>query len=133
MTLFKFNFGLYRVAPSSSEPWNRLKSLTLLVLVALAASSVCGVVASAQVDAGQIAGTVVDQSGAVIPDASVTVRNLATNVTRAAVSSSTGAYLVTGLEPGNYQLTVTSGSFKPFAPRSKSPSAATLLWMPGCQ
>ena len=78
-----------------------------------------GAVATAQVDLGQISGTVVDQSGAVVPGATVTVKNLATNTTRTTVSSQTGAYQVPGLEPGTYQITVTSGSFKPFTAKAE--------------
>jgi hypothetical protein len=71
-------------------------------------------VAMAQVDTGEVSGTVLDQTGAVVPGAAIVVRNVATNVERRAVSSSTGAYLLTGLEPGTYQVTATAGSFKPF-------------------
>ncbi len=110
-----FSLELSRAAALSGKPWSRFRSLTLLVSVAVAALSACGVVASAQVDAGQIAGTVADQTGAVVPDASITIRNLATNVSRTAVSSVTGAYLINGLEPGTYQVTVDSASFRPFA------------------
>jgi hypothetical protein len=37
------------------------------------------VFAFAQVESGQIAGTVTDESGAVVPNATVTVKNLASN------------------------------------------------------
>ncbi len=68
----------------------------------------------AQVEAGQIAGTVTDQSGAVVPNASVAATNLATNAERTSQTSTTGAYLVTGLEPATYQVTVKVGGFQPF-------------------
>jgi hypothetical protein len=71
-------------------------------------------VASAQVETGQISGTVVDQSGAIVTNATITVKNLSTNAARNTQSSATGAYNVLGLEPGTYQITVTSGSFQPF-------------------
>ena len=70
--------------------------------------------APAQVESGQIAGTVTDQSGAVVTGATVTVRNVATGAQRTAQTSATGAYSVTGLEPASYQVTVSSSSFKPF-------------------
>ena len=114
MTLFRFNHLLFRGAASSGQPWHRLKSLTGLVFLAIAASSVCGVVASAQVYTGQIAGTVMDQTGAIVPNATVAIKNLSTNTVRNTVSSSTGAYLVLGLEPSIYQVTVSSNSFKTF-------------------
>ena len=70
--------------------------------------------AFAQVESGQIAGTVTDESGAVIPGATITVKNLASNAQRSAQSSQTGGYVVVGLEPGTYQVSVTSSQFKPF-------------------
>ena len=68
----------------------------------------------AQVETGQIAGTVVDQTGSAVTDAAITIINLSTGTVRNAVSSASGAYLVPGLEPAVYDLTVTSSSFKPF-------------------
>ena len=114
MRPFPFNFLPSRVAAFSVQPWIRFKLLTLLVLVAFAALSICGVVASAQVETGEIAGTVADQTGAAVPNATVAVKNLSTNTVRRAISSSSGAYLVLGLEPAIYQVTVSSNSFKSF-------------------
>jgi len=114
MTLFRFNSLLSRAVALSGRPWHRLKSSKLPVFVAFAALSLGGVVASAQVETGQIAGTVADQTGAAVAGAAVSVKNLSTNAMRTTVSSSTGAYLVTGLEPGIYEATVSSSSFKTF-------------------
>jgi hypothetical protein len=114
MTLFRFSFGLFRLDAFSVQRRNRFTSLTFLVAVAFAALSVCGKVASAQLESGQIAGTVMDQSGAIVPDAAVAIKNLSTNTVRNTVSSSSGAYLVLGLEPDIYQVTVSSSSFKTF-------------------
>jgi hypothetical protein len=68
----------------------------------------------AQVESGQITGTVTDQSGAVIPGATITVNNAATGAARSTLSSATGAYVVTSLEPASYEVTVSSGNFRPF-------------------
>ena len=53
--------------------------------------------AFAQVETGQIAGTVTDESGAVVPGATVTVKNLASNAQRTTATSPTGSYVVVGL------------------------------------
>jgi Carboxypeptidase regulatory-like domain/TonB dependent receptor-like, beta-barrel len=51
---------------------------------------------------GSIAGTVKDQSGAVIPDARVTVRESSTGVERTVTTNAAGAYRAPLLEPGVY-------------------------------
>jgi hypothetical protein len=111
MRLFRFNYGLFRSVAISDQPLNGFRFFTILVTVAL---SICGVMASAQVETGQIAGTVMDQTGAAVPHAAVTIKNLSTNSVRNAVSSESGAYLVPGLEPAVYQVSVSSNSFQPF-------------------
>jgi hypothetical protein len=50
-------------------------------------------------------GTITDEQGAVLPGVAVTVRHLETNVTRTAVSSETGKYLMPNLPPGSYEVT----------------------------
>jgi hypothetical protein len=67
-----------------------------------------------QAEAGSVAGTVTDQSGAMVTGATVIVKNLGTNATRVTQSSATGDYTVVGLEPATYEVTVTAGAFKPF-------------------
>jgi outer membrane receptor protein involved in Fe transport len=81
----------------------------------LAIMLVSGAIASAQVESGQIAGTVTDQSGAVVAGASVTLKNVATGAVRTTQTTATGAFLVSGLEPASYQITINSGNFKPFS------------------
>ena len=56
-----------------------------------------GALGWSQVESGHIAGTVTDESGAVVPHAAVTVKNVASNVQRSALSSETGAYVLVGL------------------------------------
>jgi len=68
----------------------------------------------AQVESGQIAGTVADQSGAVIAGATITVKNFATGAERTTRTTSAGGYLVSGLEPAIYQVEITSNAFRPF-------------------
>jgi len=88
--------------------------LCTLLLVALPATLMIGPPLLAQVETGQIAGTVTDPSGAVVPGARITVFNVATSAQRQAVTSAAGTWQVAGLDPGNYKVTVASPSFKPF-------------------
>ena len=99
--------------PSPANPSIR-RSIPRALACLCAAALLLSVTAFAQVETGQIAGTITDTSGAVVPQATITVRNLASNATRTAQSSSLGTYLILGLEPGTYQLTVTSTAFKTF-------------------
>jgi len=59
-----------------------------------------------------IAGTVTDATGAVIPNATVTETNIATNVSKTAVTSSAGTYQFTDLIPGTYTVKVESPGFQ---------------------
>ena len=68
----------------------------------------------AQVESGTIAGTVTDETGAVVQSANITVTNLSNNAKRTTQTSATGGYTVVGLEPGTYQVSIASGQFKPF-------------------
>ena len=67
-----------------------------------------------QANTGEIAGKVTDPSGALISGGTVAIKNLSTNAARTVKTTGAGEYLVTGLEPAVYQVTVTSTSFQPF-------------------
>jgi hypothetical protein len=74
----------------------------------------CCVVGSAQVQTGTLAGRVRDSTGAIIPNASITVKSVDTGATRNATSGAQGGYSVPGLSPGNYEVTIASGNFSPY-------------------
>jgi hypothetical protein len=59
---------------------------------------------SAQVAHAELRGTVVDESGAALPGASITATHVDTGVARTAVSSSTGAFTMPALPVGRYRL-----------------------------
>ncbi len=61
-----------------------------------------------------IQGTVSDQGGAIVQGAEITVTNLSTGATRTVKSGSTGAYSVTNLTVGHYNVTAAKDSFKTF-------------------
>jgi Carboxypeptidase regulatory-like domain/TonB dependent receptor len=58
-----------------------------------------------------IEGTVTDTSGAVVPDAQVTLTNTATGVSQVAQSNGEGIFRFPSLAPGKYQLTATKKGF----------------------
>ena len=62
--------------------------------------------------AGTIVGTVTDPSGAAIPDATVVLRNKATNSQATQNSNSAGQYTFVNVAPGEYQVTVKKVGFR---------------------
>ena len=68
-------------------------------------------VAIAAAQNAQIGGIVNDESGGVIPGASVTARNQDTGLARTSVADHTGTYRVAALPPGTYSLTVELAGF----------------------
>jgi hypothetical protein len=68
--------------------------------------------AFAQTYTGSITGTVLDQSNATIPDATVAATNLATNVSQSTRSTSSGSYTIPALPPGTYRVSVEAGGFQ---------------------
>lgn len=68
----------------------------------------------AQVAGGSISGTVQDVSGAIIPGASVTVRNMATGVRESTQTNSKGFYVFPVLPVGRYDLHIYHPAFKPY-------------------
>ncbi len=65
----------------------------------------------AQPGTGQITGVVADSTGAVVPNAAVTLINLATNQTLTATASDEGIFRFTALQPGQYTVKTTASSF----------------------
>lgn len=61
-----------------------------------------------------ITGTVVDTTGAVIPNATVIVTATATATQKKAVTGSSGAYSITYLTPGAYEIQVSANGFASF-------------------
>src|SRR6266705_5565496 len=82
--------------------------------------------AGAQVLYGSVTGTVTDQTGAGVPKAHVVLTNRATNVQREADADDTGHYVVIDVSPGNYDLTVKAGGFKPLTQTNLTVTANTV-------
>jgi len=68
--------------------------------------------ASAQVDTGSILGTVRDQSGAVIPQAKMTLTNQGTGETFTTTTGADGSYVVSPLRIGTYRISVEAQGFQ---------------------
>ena len=92
-------------------------SLTLLAVSVLIPLSSFGTVFS-QSSTGTIYGTVVDEHQAVIPGATVAIRNTATGFSRSAATNSEGRYRFENVPTGTYEVTTKAANFsKEFRPR----------------
>jgi hypothetical protein len=65
----------------------------------------------AQVAGATLSGTVTDASGAVIPNAQISIKNVATGVIRDVTADAAGFYTAPNLLPGTYGVTVTAPGF----------------------
>ena len=89
-----------------------LSPFTITLAVLLAAMFVVG--AGAQDLRGRVQGIVSDSTGAVIPGAKVSLRNVNTNITTEAETSATGQYVFGSVLPGTYELRVETEGFRSF-------------------
>jgi len=75
----------------------------------------CAIAAWGQSDANkaQLSGTVLDPNGAVVPNASVKIRNTGTSLLRELKSNEVGQFRAVQLDPGRYELVAESAGFAP--------------------
>ena len=70
--------------------------------------------ASAQVLYGSIVGTLTDETGAVVPKATVSVTNTSTGLSRQVITNDAGYYSIPNLLEGTYDLSVSATGFRPY-------------------
>src|SRR5580658_10486851 len=88
---------------TNGKPFVLLSALTILLAYS---------VARAQIIYGTFVGTVTDAADAVVPNVSITIRNLATGVVIHSVADSVGQYVSPYINPGMYSVTAELGGFK---------------------
>jgi len=86
-------------------PFGKARALLALVLA-------CVGLILAQTPTGTLQGTVQDSSGAFVPDAKVTITNVATNETVTLATDATGRYVRPFLPPGIYTVAVEKEGFR---------------------
>jgi hypothetical protein len=89
-----------------------LRRIHVLVVLLMAATLVNAPRSTAQTVAGRIVGTIRDSQGAVIPNASVSAKNLETGADRTTLSDSSGGFNITNIPAGAYELTVSAPGFQ---------------------
>src|SRR6267143_1169577 len=65
----------------------------------------------AQVVGATLSGTLMDQSGGVVPQAAISIKNIATGITRTNTTSAAGFYLAPNLLPGTYEIRAAAHGF----------------------
>jgi outer membrane receptor protein involved in Fe transport len=79
--------------------------------VAVILGVLLSVPASGQVAGATLSGTIKDSSGAVVPEAKVAIKNVATGVTTELATNADGFYTAANLLPGDYEVTVSAKGF----------------------
>src|SRR5690349_13518002 len=86
----------------------RLLHLLLIVAAMICFTQLPGHAVHAQQDQGRIGGVITDSNGAIVPGASVLVKNDRTGEERTATSTESGSYIVSGLRPSLYTVTASA-------------------------
>lgn len=90
-----------------------VSSISKIAALTVCALLLCVFGAQAQ-NTADVVGTVTDQSGGAVPNAKVTLLNVATNVSRSMQTGATGDYSFTLLPVGAYSVSVEATGFKKF-------------------
>ena len=94
-------------------PFELMRKVAMMTLM-LGAFFVMIQPASAQVLYGTVSGNVSDQSGAIVPEATVTLTNKGTGQVRETTANSDGNYSIPNVLPGVYELKVTKQGFSTY-------------------
>src|SRR6476619_6405432 len=94
-----------------------MKCSLFCVAAVLVAFAIAATPAHAQTGAASMTGLITDQSGAVVPGATVTATNQATNVDYTAISNEAGNYTISSLPVGTYVVKAELSRFKTAATR----------------
>ncbi len=96
---------------SVHSPFSRLLPTAFFALIMFLLTSFS---ISAQ-SSGDVSGTVTDSSGAIVPGATVTLKNTGTNTVRTTTTGTAGLYSFTNVLPAEYTVTASSTGFNSYA------------------
>jgi hypothetical protein len=108
------NYGRYATTypPASRSMKARLLACIVSIVCVLVLGSLSTPRLAAQIATGGVTGTVKDASGAVVPDAVVTLTNTQTSVVQSTQSTSTGTYGFTAVPVGTYTMKAAHPGFQ---------------------
>src|SRR5713226_4296965 len=86
-----------------------MRKVSVMILLSLLVLAVQGY---AQTITGSISGRVVDQQGSAVPNATITASEPTRNTTNTAKANDQGEFLIPGLNPGIYSISVEAAGFK---------------------
>src|SRR5438309_11313426 len=84
----------------------------LLSFASLMFALLCVLASGQSLVSGDVTGTITDPSGAVVPNATVSIINNATGQTQTATTNSSGAYRFSLLPPGGYTVNAAASGFQ---------------------
>src|SRR6202047_5440807 len=87
------------------------RKVSMLVPMFFVIGTFCASHAYAQISGATLSGTVTDQSGAVVPQATISIKNVATGITRSNTTSAAGYYSAPNLLPGIYEVRAEAQGF----------------------
>ena len=93
------------------KPVSTLRTLYVFAVALFAAALLFSVSSFAQSTSGDVTGTILDASGAAVPNATVTAENAGTGIKASAVTNAAGQYRFTNLPVGSYTITATAAGF----------------------
>ena len=93
---------------------NNIRSLFAIAIILV----ITTVFAFAQADNARIAGSIVDSTGAIIPGATIVVKNEKTGEERTVVAKDDGTFLVIALKPTTYTISATANNFENFSQKN---------------
>ena len=112
----------------SASSWMKMiAAVTLVLLWALISTGRANAQGTGR---GNITGTVMDPSGAVLAGASVIATNVATNVSSAATTNKTGYFEIDSLDAGQYRVSIKAPGFEQFVQNGVVLNASDVLSLP---
>ncbi|PYT85738.1 MAG: hypothetical protein DMG36_27270 [Acidobacteria bacterium] len=87
----------------------RLRTFAMLIAALLVLAS--GGAVWSQTVQGVITGTITDPTGAVVPNATVTITNVGTNISQTTTTGNDGSYRFSLVPPGTYMVEIKAGNF----------------------